>query len=614
MSYETRQALRHRTDAGAPALDNLRQWELCWSNAETALYIRALDTQTGDAVLIDVTRAALSGYVTTASIRTTIPDCEGVSDAPPSAQLMAVTYDGLSGLMDGTYAAAKATQLATARTINGVAFDGTANITLPDSGGSTTDVENLQFDPWKIWDFGGAGDVLTWTATDLGLTFLGQTQADRGALRCTPSGAGFGYLDVAMAPKCPQYQASAVYACVRIASAAALAHWYGHVYPQDTDRVDGAAAVLPAPPADGQWHVVGAEFADADMAGNLKYVHIALTQNGGTDGIDITWIAVGRPQSPAQRAKLVDGLPFTDQHPAAFDATHLVQTGTYVGWNYPSGSACSFYVNSCPYNGGHVFWDRMADGTYTLLATLGRAGAGCDAPSFGTRAGNLRVASLGLPGATSQYVRGDGSLATFPDIPSGDITTVNSGVGLSGGGSSGYVTVSLGDPSSCSPSTSNNAYGSTHTHALTGVAGTPATCSASTGNSNGSTHTHNISGFLPLTGGTLTGTLTGTTIQGSTIRDTSDRRLKRDIEPLRDGMDIVRGLAPVRYTRTATGEREIGLIAQEVLLVAPELVGVDADGTLSLAYQRLVAPLIDAVQAQQRMIDNLCERLAALEA
>jgi hypothetical protein len=66
-------------------------------------------------------------------LRGSFATAAGVTTSAPTASFAASTYDGLAGLMDGTYVAAKATRLATARSINGVAFDGTADITVSDA-------------------------------------------------------------------------------------------------------------------------------------------------------------------------------------------------------------------------------------------------------------------------------------------------------------------------------------------------------------------------------------------------------------------------------------------------------------------------------------------------
>ena len=93
----------------------------------------------------------------------------------------------------------------------------------------------------------------------------------------------------------------------------------------------------------------------------------------------------------------------------------------------------------------------------------------------------------------------------------------------------------------------------------------------------------------------------------------SDARLKASIESITpaEALTIANALQPVRYNwrdQEARGEgREMGLIAQDVQAVAPEVVGENSDGMLSLDYAKLVAVLAGAVQA-------LTARVQALEA
>jgi hypothetical protein len=85
---------------------------------------------------------------------------------------------------------------------------------------------------------------------------------------------------------------------------------------------------------------------------------------------------------------------------------------------------------------------------------------------------------------------------------------------------------------------------------------------------------------------------------------TSDRRLKDDIEPL----ETNRVLELNTYTYTMEGNPNIGVIADEVKKVAPELVSViDDEGHEGVKYNGLVAMLIDVVKQQE-------ERIYALEA
>jgi hypothetical protein len=95
----------------------------------------------------------------------------------------------------------------------------------------------------------------------------------------------------------------------------------------------------------------------------------------------------------------------------------------------------------------------------------------------------------------------------------------------------------------------------------------------------------------------------------------SSRRWKENIEPLDGALDRVLQLQGVSYKWKATGEHDIGLIAEEVGKVVPEVVhyeenGVDAQ---SVDYARLTALLIEAVKELKSENDDLRRRLDAVE-
>ncbi|MFT5143102.1 MAG: hypothetical protein ACI80V_003092 [Rhodothermales bacterium] len=103
----------------------------------------------------------------------------------------------------------------------------------------------------------------------------------------------------------------------------------------------------------------------------------------------------------------------------------------------------------------------------------------------------------------------------------------------------------------------------------------------------------------------------------------SSRRWKSDIRTLENALQTVERLRGVSYTWKGNGKADIGLIAEEVGAVIPEIVvfeenGVDAS---SVDYARIVAVLIEAVKQQQAMIEardteiaGLSTRVGSLEA
>jgi len=84
----------------------------------------------------------------------------------------------------------------------------------------------------------------------------------------------------------------------------------------------------------------------------------------------------------------------------------------------------------------------------------------------------------------------------------------------------------------------------------------------------------------------------------------SDARWKKKIEPLESSLDKVSSLQGVSYEWKTeefldfglTEGKQIGLVAQDVEQVLPELVSEDKDGYKVVSYTKLTAVLIEAVK------------------
>lgn len=110
-------------------------------------------------------------------------------------------------------------------------------------------------------------------------------------------------------------------------------------------------------------------------------------------------------------------------------------------------------------------------------------------------------------------------------------------------------------------------------------------------------------------------------IKATTYLYRSDARYKNSIKPLSNALDSIRALQWYSYHNILTDKSDIGVIAQNIETVFPELVHTDETGYKSVEYANLVAPLIEAVKelatqvdTQQSQIDALYTRLEALEA
>ena len=98
----------------------------------------------------------------------------------------------------------------------------------------------------------------------------------------------------------------------------------------------------------------------------------------------------------------------------------------------------------------------------------------------------------------------------------------------------------------------------------------------------------------------------GNILASGNISAYSDRRLKTDISTIVNALQKVKQLRGVQYKRTDTNENGIGVIAQEVKDIVPEVVLGSEETQYSVNYGNLVGLLIEAVK-------ELSEKVARLE-
>jgi len=98
------------------------------------------------------------------------------------------------------------------------------------------------------------------------------------------------------------------------------------------------------------------------------------------------------------------------------------------------------------------------------------------------------------------------------------------------------------------------------------------------------------------------------TVKANGVTLTSDKRLKRDITGISNSMEKILFLNGYNYfwkDKSKHGDKkEIGLIAQEVEKVFPEVVTTHKDGFKSVAYPNLIAPVIEALKDLYKRINS----------
>jgi hypothetical protein len=101
-------------------------------------------------------------------------------------------------------------------------------------------------------------------------------------------------------------------------------------------------------------------------------------------------------------------------------------------------------------------------------------------------------------------------------------------------------------------------------------------------------------------------TSTGVTVTGD-VNSTSDIDLKKDIEVVTSATEMLNQLRGVKFTWKKNDEKSVGVIAQEVETILPELVKGE-EGDKSVNYSGLVGVLIEAVKELSARVEELENR------
>jgi hypothetical protein len=127
-----------------------------------------------------------------------------------------------------------------------------------------------------------------------------------------------------------------------------------------------------------------------------------------------------------------------------------------------------------------------------------------------------------------------------------------------------------------------------------------------------------VSGTSSLTGNVGIGTAPSTTyaldVNGTVMATdyfhVSDMRLKTDVRPIDHALDKILSLKGVTFKWKKDGRHDIGVIAQNVATVFPDIIAKSNDGTMAVEYGNLIGPMIEAIRELKNENDELRSELA----
>jgi hypothetical protein len=101
--------------------------------------------------------------------------------------------------------------------------------------------------------------------------------------------------------------------------------------------------------------------------------------------------------------------------------------------------------------------------------------------------------------------------------------------------------------------------------------------------------------------------MSGNLTMAGDITAFSDARVKENVVTIDNALDKVLNLRGVYYNRNDSEDKrkKIGVIAQEIMKVLPEVVNQDTNGIYNVSYGNMAGLFIEAFKQQQKEIDEL---------
>ncbi len=203
----------------------------------------------------------------------------------------------------------------------------------------------------------------------------------------------------------------------------------------------------------------------------------------------------------------------------------------------------------------------------------------------------------------------------------GNTLNLGDGAAVTGGGIVNMQTGTLQGPGIINITNTDGNIPITVNNTTTGVAATPAAQITKAENCDIFTTPGTCQPALQVTGNVqisrslnviANGSFVGT-LQAGTFIYSSDMRFKKDIAPLASSLDKIAQLNGYSFRWRKDERQDIGLIAQDVQKVYPELVHTIPGDRLGVEYGNLIAPMIEAIKELRQQNQALQQRIDAQE-
>jgi len=275
-------------------------------------------------------------------------------------------------------------------------------------------------------------------------------------------------------------------------------------------------------------------------------------------------------------------------------------------------------VNTAPLvtpGSGHIV--TLTSSTLNSAANtnwLARVRVGGDGdPALGTNTFNTMTVPLHMSAANPLYMDGGSiNMSTVGAAAGGGAINLAGGtINMQGGTMSGIGSININRLDGNIPVTisTTGAVPSSTTLTVSGqlcsfLTDPPGTCDPALGITGNINITHDIA---------VGGNSSFNNATAASFTYNSDISLKKNITPLTNSLDKISQLQGYNFIWRKDNRPDIGVVAQDVQKIYPDLVHANQEGKLGVEYGNLVAPLIEAVKELRQQNITLQKRLDAQE-